>query len=56
MGGCQNYGPFLGSPKNEVPCYILRTQRGTIILTSNHMLLVGAEVAILKPDSEGPSI
>ena len=27
MGGCQNYGPFLG---------ILRTQTGTLILTTTH--------------------
>ena len=28
MGGCQNYGPFLG---------ILRTQTGTLILTTTHI-------------------
>ena len=32
MGGCQNYGPFLGTL--NIRCRILiRTQKGTIILT-----------------------
>ena len=33
MGGCQNYGPFLGA-KNIRCRIILRTQKGTIILTT----------------------
>ena len=35
MGGCQNYGPFLGTP--NIRCrIILGTQKGTIILTATH--------------------
>ena len=36
MGGCQNYGPFWGPL--IIRCrIILRTQKGTIILTTTHM-------------------
>ena len=36
MGGCQNYGPFLG-PK--IRCrMIIGTQKGTIILTTTHII------------------
>ena len=36
MGGCQNYGPFLGTL--NIRCRtILRTPKGTIILTTTHM-------------------
>ena len=38
MGGCQNYGPLLG-PLNTNPI-VLRTQKGTIILTTTHMSTV----------------
>ena len=35
MGNCQNYGPFLGTL--NIRCrIILRTQNGTIILTTTH--------------------
>ena len=27
MGGCQNYGPFFGYPKYQVPCYIRDPKR-----------------------------
>ena len=39
MGGCQNYGPFLGPCSNTGPNTgpNLGTQKGTIILTSPHM-------------------
>ena len=37
MGGCQNYGPLSG-PLNTRCRTILRTQKGTIILTTTHML------------------
>ena len=37
MGGCQNYGPFLGPYYNTAPD-ISGTQKGTIILTTTHML------------------
>ena len=37
VGGCQNYGPFLGTIKNRCRI-ILRTQKGTIILTTTHVL------------------
>ena len=36
MGGCQNYGPFLGTL--NIRCrIIIGTQKGTIILTTAHM-------------------
>ena len=36
MGSCQNYGPFLGTL--NIRCrIILRTQKGTIILTTTHI-------------------
>ena len=36
MGGCQNYGPFLGTL--NIRCrIILRTQKGTVILTTTHI-------------------
>ena len=36
MGGCQNYGPFLGPYYNTAPI-ILGTQQGTLILTTTHI-------------------
>ena len=37
MGGCQNYGPFLGTL--NIRCrIIIGTPKGTIILTATHML------------------
>ena len=36
MGGCQNYGPFLGPYYNTAPI-IQGTQNGTLILTTTHM-------------------
>ena len=36
MGSCQNYGPFLGTLNNRCRT-ILRTQKGTLILTTTHM-------------------
>ena len=36
MGGCQNYGPFLGT-LNIRGHIIIGTQKGTIILTTNHI-------------------
>ena len=36
MGGCQNYGPFLG-PLNTRCRIICRTLKGTIILTTTHL-------------------
>ena len=36
MGGCQNYGPFLGTL--NIRCRnILGTQKGTIVLTTAHI-------------------
>ena len=36
MGGCQNYGPFLGT--QNIRCRtILGTQKGTIILTTTRI-------------------
>ena len=34
-GGCENYGPFLGTLNNGCRI-ILRTPKGTIILTTTH--------------------
>ena len=40
MGGCQNYGPFLGTL--NIRCRtIMGTQKGTIILTTTHIELEG---------------
>ena len=36
MGGCQNYGPFLGTLNNRCRI-IIGTQRGTLILTTTHI-------------------
>ena len=36
MGSCQNYGPFLGTLNNRCRI-IIRTQKGTIILTTTHI-------------------
>ena len=36
MGGCQNYGPFLGTLNNGCRI-IMGTQKWTIILTTTHM-------------------
>ena len=38
MGGCQNYGPFLGPYYNTAPI-IEGIQKGTLILTTTHMLI-----------------
>ena len=37
MGGCQNYGPFLGT-RNTRCRVITGIQKGTIVLTSTHIL------------------
>ena len=37
MGGCQNHGPFLGT-LNIRGRIIIGTQKGTIILTTTHLL------------------
>ena len=37
MGGCQNYGPFLGTLK--IGRIIIGTQKGPIILTSTHIYI-----------------
>ena len=47
MGGCQNYGPLLG-PLNTRCRSILRTQRGTIILTTPHIPLGGEYLDLLR--------
>ena len=36
LGGCQNYGPFLGTLNNRCRT-IIGTQKGTIILTTAHL-------------------
>ena len=40
MGGCQNYGPVLGTCRT-----IMRTQKGTMIWTTTHISDVFAEAA-----------
>ena len=37
MDGCQNYGPFLGTLNNRC-CIIIGTPKGTIILTTTHIV------------------
>ena len=37
MGGCQNYGPLLGTLNNRCRI-IIGIQKGTLIFTSNHIL------------------
>ena len=42
MGGCQNYGPFLGTL--NIRCrIIIGTQKGTIILTTTHIRIRGGD-------------
>ena len=38
MGGCQNYGPFLGTLNIRCRAIIV-TQKGTIILTTTYMTM-----------------
>ena len=45
MGGCQNYGPFLGT-LNIRGRIIIGTQKGTIILTTTHMGIVEKKMEI----------
>ena len=40
MGGCQNYGPFLGALNNKCRI-IIGIQKGTIVLTTTHILFEG---------------
>ena len=57
MGGCQNYGPFLGTL--NIRCRtIMATQKGTIMLTIPHMVGkvdVRAEMqSIVRPNTKNP--
>ena len=45
MGGCQNYGPFLGTLNNRCRI-IIGTEKGTLILTTTHIF---AEVVPDQP-------
>ena len=40
MGSCQNHGPFLGALNSRCRI-IIGTQKGTIILTTTHMIEKG---------------
>ena len=40
MGGCQNYGPLLGTV-NIRRRIIIGVQKGTIILTTTHIGIIG---------------
>ena len=64
VGGCQNYGPFLGTL--HIRCRTrIGTQEGTIILTTTHVLegvmskslpfYMGTYVYIILWDLEGPT-
>ena len=59
MGGCQNYGPFLGTLNNR--CRILiGTPKGAIFLTTTHMaellhLHCSGIQKILKAPAQGQS-
>ena len=39
MGGCQNYGPFLGTLNIRFRT-IIGIQKGTMILTTTHMVFL----------------
>ena len=56
MGGCQNYGDFLGT-LNIRGRIIIGTQKGTIILTTTHIVLdiSTAKSPIYQPHHSGPS-
>ena len=45
MGGCQNYGPLLG-PRNTECRIVIRTQKGTFLLTTTHMYVTYAHAHI----------
>ena len=46
MGSCQNYGPFLGTLNNRCRI-IIGTQKGTLILTTTHILQAGSSSRFL---------
>ena len=47
MGGCQNYGPFVGTLNNR--CRItIGTQEGTIILTTTHIYSCSDRRSVVK--------
>ena len=48
MGGCQNYGPFLGT-LNIRGRIIMGIQKGPIILTTTHIISI-------EPGGEGPNM
>ena len=51
MGGCQNYGPFLGTL--NIRCRtIMGTQKGTIILTTTHIYIF----ILIKENRKGRSM
>ena len=51
VGSCQNYGPFLGAL--NIRCrIILRTQKGTIILTTTHVLELSRSCASRQARSD----
>ena len=50
MGGCQNYDPFLGTLNNRCR-NIIRTQKGTIILTTTHIRVLWARIGFAASGS-----
>ena len=54
MGGCQNYGPFLGAL--NIRCRIITgIQKGTIILTSTHIVHVQGVLDFIPEPVAGAS-
>ena len=53
MGGCQNYGPFLGTL--NIRCrIIIGTQKGTIILTTTHVVFRSLAAVVVTYKVVGP--
>ena len=50
VGGCQNYGPFLGTLNSRCRI-IIGTQKGTLILTTTHMYFTDPATP-LNPETE----
>ena len=54
MGGCQNYGPFLGYLK--IRCLIkIGIQKGSIILTTTNLLYPQGSVGIAELLDQSPT-
>ena len=49
MGGCQNYGPLLGTLNTRGRIIIIGIQKGTIILTTTHIGCKYPNTGVLRP-------